>query len=109
MLSHTFTLARRLSILDFRLRWNLDDPTTAAKPTPDKPGWPDTETQFGRRIRNLKIPITLIATEPNAPHFEDENLTHRRSLTTHLIYAGEAAIADGQWIDDTIARYADPR
>ena len=105
MPSHTLTLISRHYALENKLRWDI---TAAIANTPTDQrtaGWPDTETNFGRRCKELKTPIHWIASENNEPHFEDAHIVHRRSLTSHLTDKAHANIYDTDWINQQISRF----
>ncbi len=102
MVSHTATLLHVPTAHQANLRWSLIDAITRRPDLAGPGGWPDTETHFGWSCRAQGIHIELIGHENNQPHYADHWLTHRRSYTSHRMYAPQEANADTEWIDQMI-------
>lgn len=105
MVSHTATLLHRPTMVSIGARWNLTDATDKTAPAERRPGWPDTETNFGRILKQREIAPHWIGHETNEPHFEDDNLVHRRSLTSHRTHPALGNAGDAAWIQEQIARF----
>lgn len=107
MVSHTATLLHRETINRLQLRWNFTDALNATPEAERNKGWPDTETNFGRNLKIWSITPRWIGHETNEQHFEDHNIVHRRSLTSHRTHAGLGLISDQPWIDRQVKRFRD--
>ena len=105
MVSHTLTILNVHDVRAHNLRWSM----TGARKMPDcenhGPAWPDTETGFGLRCKQLGITPRLFANETNEPHFEDQRIVHRRSLTSHRYLYPQLADKDLEWQDTTTLRF----
>jgi hypothetical protein len=97
MISHTCTLVATQAIREANARWSLEDCIADSRTTNPQPGWPDTETGWNRALTDHAIRPYFIGAETNDPHFEDERLIHRRSLTSHRIHWPELAAKDADW------------
>jgi hypothetical protein len=106
MVSHTATLLHAPTIQGLGLRWSLAAAHEETQWSKEAPGWPDTETNFGRSIKRLGIVPHFIGRETNDRHFSDENITHRRSLTSHRLHPKLGMIDDQSWIDAQIIQHA---
>jgi glycosyltransferase involved in cell wall biosynthesis len=106
MVSHTATLLHRPTMVSIGARWNLTEATDRTDPAERRPGWPDTETNFGRLLKDRSILPLFIASETNEPHYEDDNIVHRRSLTSHRTHPALANAGDEAWITEQIARFS---
>lgn len=97
MVSHTATLLVTKRIRELNLRWSLLDALKMPECENHGPGWPDTETAFGLRMKQLNLTPHFIGHETNEPHFEDDHLVHRRSLTSHRLLNPQLATTDLDW------------
>lgn len=102
MVSHTATLLHTPTMQGLGMRWSLVEAHQTTPWSKEKPGWPDTETNFGRQVKRLQIPQFFIGHETNDRHFEDDNITHRRSLTSHRVHSHLGKIDDEKWIAQQI-------
>lgn len=107
MVSHTLTLIDVDDIRSHNLRWSLADAIRQPECENHGPAWPDTETGFGIRMRQLGLTPRFIGHETNDPHFEDDWIVHRRSLTSHRFLWPDLAQRDADWQQQTIRRFAE--
>jgi hypothetical protein len=105
MVSHTATLLHVPTVQGLGLRWSLVEAHHETPWNQEQPGWPDTETNFGREVKRLKIPQYFIGHETNERHYRDQYITHRRSLTSHLVHPGLGKIDDAKWIEAEITNH----
>lgn len=97
MLSHTATLFKTDYHFRHRLRWSLKAAFMRKETEIKGAGWPDTETNIGLLMKDQNLQPIFIGHETNEPHFEDDNIIHRRSLTTHRLLWPELATTDENW------------
>lgn len=99
MISHTLTLIDLDWLRSEKLRWDMSAALPPAWSGAVRPGWPDTETAFGRAMKTRGIYPTFIGYETNNPHHQDPWITHRRSLTSHRLYQRNITMPDQDWIE----------
>lgn len=104
MVSHTLTMIDRAWLQAEGLRWDMTTTLTNPNTDPTKPGWPDTETAFGRALNKRGIKPVFIGHETNDQHHVDSEITHRRSLTSHRLYHSQPITPDQAWIDSEVAK-----
>lgn len=105
MVSHTLTMIDVKEIREKNVRWSLNDARLHKDCEHHGPAWPDTETGFGLAMRDLGFTPNFIGHETNEPHFEDANIVHRRSLTSHRFLWPDLANKDVPWQQETIQRF----
>jgi len=105
MVSHTLTILNVHDIRAENLRWSLRDAEVHKDCEHHGPAWPDTETAFGLRMNELGLTPEFVGHETNDPHFEDDWICHRRSLTSHRFLWPELAAKDDAWQQQTIALF----
>lgn len=78
--SHACTMLHMPTVRRSRLTWNLLTALESDDELNDRfLGWPDTETQFGRALKEEGIAPHFLGREPNLSVYEDERIVHWRS------------------------------
>lgn len=78
--SHTCTMLSMPTMRRQRLTWNLLTALEADNEVEQRYlGWPDTETQFGRSMKEAGITPHFLGTESNASVYETDLIVHWRS------------------------------
>lgn len=104
MVSHTCTMIHVPTIKKIKARWDIEACLKRTDLSRTTGGWPDTETGFGLALKGAGIKPFFIGHESNKPLYIDENITHRRSLTSHRIYQPATANIDNSWITAEMAK-----